>query len=116
MDHGGLFPECVKRVHMASKFSCSSSSRIWNDLRNLWASLMRSPHLPTRNAHRLFLFVFFGLLAGFLFLSFVFVFFSAFVSHGMTSFLYEIDCLAVKSALNHIDSVTAYFRGFKLSK
>ena len=77
---------------------------------------MRSPHLPTRNAHRLFLFVFFGLLAGFLFLSFVFVFFSAFVSHGMTSFLYEIDCLAVKSALNHIDSVTAYFRGFKLSK
>ena len=47
---------------------------------------------------------------------FVFVFFSAFVSHGMTSFLYEIDCLAVNAAVNLIDSVTADFRGFKVSE
>lgn len=51
-----------------------------------WAPLLRSPPRPSKNVPQLFLFVFFRLLIGFLFLSFVFIFFSAFVSHGVPPF------------------------------
>jgi hypothetical protein len=49
----------------------------------LWASLGRSPQLPSKKASRLFLFVLFFLLVGFLFLRFVFILFPAFISHGI---------------------------------
>ena len=52
----------------------------------LWASPKRSPRLPSKNASRLFFLVFFLLLVGFLLLTFVFVFFPAFVSHGVPPF------------------------------
>ncbi len=64
----------------------------------LWASPTRSPPLPPKKAPWLFLFVLFFPFVDFLFLSLVFVFFSAFVSHG-TSPLFKIDRLSVK----HVD-------------
>lgn len=55
-----------------------------------WAPLLRSPPLPLKNVPQLFLFIFFRLLIGFLLLSFVFILFSAFVSHGVPPFSFRL--------------------------
>ena len=58
-----------------------------------WASPRRSPQLPLKKAPGLFLLVLFFLLVGFLLLRFVFVFFPAFISHGIPpSCLRWTDC------------------------
>ena len=51
-----------------------------------WAPILRSPPLTLKYEPQLFLFIFFCLLIGFLLLSFIFVLFPAFVSHGVPPF------------------------------
>jgi hypothetical protein len=90
--HEGIFPEdvIVRSGELLMPQDFMIFPRKGLGAVEVWASPNRSPHLLPKKAPRLFSLFLFGLLAGFLLLTFVFVFFSAFVSHGVPPFFVRL--------------------------